>query len=188
MPIMISDTTPESNPAPAGLHQAVCAFVEDIGDEDFKNDGKWKRKVVICWELGELMDDGRPWMISQRYTASLNEKATLRHHLESWRGRPFTENELEAFDLETIRGVGCQLQIIHKVKESGGKKATILAIVPLPKGVAALPIHNIDPPKWIADSRDKNKAAMTERDAARMEAAAVAGGNAGDASEVDIPF
>lgn len=188
MPLMISDSTPESTPAPAGLHQAVCAFVEDIGEEMYQDSGKWQRKVVVCWELAETMDDGRPWMISQRYTASLNEKATLRHHLESWRGRPFTEDELEAFDLETIRGVGCQLQIIHKPKVSGGgKRAAILAVVPLPKGVPAPSIKNPEPPKWIAETREKNRAAMAKRDTTRQEASASATGAMSDADET-LPF
>ncbi|MHA1379626.1 MAG: hypothetical protein ACTSRG_14730 [Candidatus Helarchaeota archaeon] len=44
---------------------------------------------------------------------SLHAKATMRKFLESWRGKKFTKEELEGFDLQKILGKPCQLQIIH---------------------------------------------------------------------------
>jgi len=38
-------------------------------------------------------------MISKRYTMSLGEQSTLRKDLESWRGKKFTPEELQGFDL-----------------------------------------------------------------------------------------
>jgi hypothetical protein len=80
------------------------------------------------------MDDGRPFIVQKRYTASLNEKATLRKELESWRGRPFTQEELDAFDLDKLIGANCQLNIQHVTKE-GKLYANVVSIVPLGKNM-----------------------------------------------------
>lgn len=60
------------------------------------------------------MDDGQPYVVSGFYTNSLNEKSRLRPMLESWRGRPFTEEELDGFDLQNVLGKPCLLSVIHK--------------------------------------------------------------------------
>ena len=44
----------------------------------------------------EKMDSGEPFLVWKRYTLSLGDKATLRAHLEAWRGRKFTADELES--------------------------------------------------------------------------------------------
>lgn len=134
---------PESNfsPAPEGLHQAVCVDVNDLGmvENPF---GDPKHQVELRWQL-DLDDplsggENRPprrFMVSKRYTLSLHEKATLRHHLESWRGRRFTPDELQGFDLEILVGINCQLQVVHNVKDNGDVWAAVQAIVPLGKGM-----------------------------------------------------
>ena len=43
------------------------------------------------------MPDGKPFLVRRRYTASLHEKSALRKDLESWRGRAFTNVELDGF-------------------------------------------------------------------------------------------
>ena len=76
---------------PAGNHLAVCFSVVDLGTQEIEYQGEIKRqhKIRISWELvDELMEDGRPFVVSQKYTLSSFEKATLMQHLNSWRGRP----------------------------------------------------------------------------------------------------
>lgn len=138
---------------PAGMYQAVCAFVEDIGVQETKF-GK-SHKAVVCWELSERMTDGRPFMMSKQYTVSLNEKATLRHDLESWRGKAFTESELNGFDIEKLIGANCMLNVISYEKQGGGEGRSIGSISPLVKGLAKIERINAEPPKWIAEQRSK---------------------------------
>jgi hypothetical protein len=100
---------------PAGTHLATCYIVADIGHQE----GAYgiKPKVVLVWELpNEKMQDGRPFAISQIYTASLSEKANLRHDLEAWRGRPFSKDELAGFDLKNVLGKSCTLTVTHSTK------------------------------------------------------------------------
>ena len=37
----------------------------------------------------------------------------MRHDLQSWRGRAFTEDELKKFDLEAVLGQWCMLSVVH---------------------------------------------------------------------------
>ena len=125
---------------PAGNHIALCYMVCDLGDheEEFQGQSKTLRKVRLSWELaGEFMADGRPFSVSNKYTMSLSDKANLRKHLEAWRGRPFSEQELQGFDLFTILGAPCMLNVTHKPWRTDPNKfnAVVASIAPLPKGV-----------------------------------------------------
>src|SRR5262245_51935946 len=102
-------------PPPAGTHAAICYRLVDLGTQmgEYKGQPKEQHKIVVSWELvDENMDDGKPFSIHQRYTFSLHEKAKLRADLESWRGRTFTEEELNAFDLENLLGKPCLVSIV----------------------------------------------------------------------------
>lgn len=129
---------------PAGSHIAVCDIVADLGIQPGSGlYPKPKRQVHIRFELpNERVDfekDGKrqqgPAVIGRTYTASMNEKANLRHHLESWRGRQFTDEEAEGFDVSAILGKPCMLTIIHTQKD-GKTYANIAGIGGLPKGVS----------------------------------------------------
>ena len=123
--------------APAGNHLGICYQMVELGQLfDAKYD-KYARKVLLGWELpNETMEDGRPFIVSSRYTLSFNENATLRRQLESWRGRPFSAQELMGFDLKAVLGKPCMVNIVHK--QVGDKTyANITSITPVPKGMDA---------------------------------------------------
>lgn len=139
MSIIARDNRKEFTPAPEGLHQGVCVDVVDLGLVA----GIYgeKHKVELRWQLEQLDETATPprhFMVTNRYTLSLNEKATLRKHLEAWRGKLFTPAELEGFDLENLLGANCQLQVIHNLSDQGRTFANIQAIVPLGKGMTKL--------------------------------------------------
>jgi len=124
---------PESRfvPAPEGLHVASCCDVVDLGHLD-QGYGE-KHYIEIRWQLEESGDAGR-YVVRRRYTNSLSEKASLRKDLEVWRGRKFNHDELRGFDLERLIGVGCQVQVVHKLSDKGGTFANVTAVIPLGKG------------------------------------------------------
>lgn len=132
-------------PPPSGTHVAICVRFIDLGtqQQEWKGTTKLYRKVLITWELpGELMDDGRPFTISKRYTWSMSEKANLRHDLHGWRGKAFTEADFtgpDRFDIKNILGKACLLTIVHDVKD-GSTYANIQSVSALPKGMSA-PAH-----------------------------------------------
>lgn len=150
MPIYVSDSGKDFKPAPEGLHPAVCVDVVDKGMVT----GQFgtQHKIQLRWQLEERdSESGKRFMVVSTYTASLNEKATLRKVLESWRGRKFTADELEKFDLETLVGANCQIQIAHNIKDGGRTYANVQAIVRAAKGVPALRpeeyVRDVDRPK-----------------------------------------
>ena len=125
-------------PCPAGTHVAVCIDVVDLGmvKSTYGERTKTQHKVNVIWEIGEKRDDGKPFRPRKRYTLSLHEKASLRKDLESWRGRPFTDSELEGFDLEALLGVPAMLCVVHAAS-GGNVYANVTAIMRPPRGMEA---------------------------------------------------
>jgi hypothetical protein len=158
MSIIVSDegSGPKELP-PAGLTPCVCAYVEDVGDEETPW-GKTQRKVVIGFELEPRMADGRRFLLSKTYTASLNEKATLRGNLELWRGRPFTDSELKGFDLATLKGVNGTATVMHGVTKAGKQRAYIASLAPKLKMAETMLVELEKVPEWIAERRAENAA------------------------------
>jgi hypothetical protein len=140
--------------APEGNHVAVCYMVVDLGVQQ-TSFGE-KHKILIGWELvNEPMKDGRPFVISQQYTASLSEKANLRRDLESWRGRKFTKEELDGFDVSNVVGVPCMISVVHS--ESNDKHyANVGSVAGLPKGMDKPTAEN----KIVAYSLETDEQAM----------------------------
>lgn len=140
MPIIAKKkaSNPDFIPAPAGAHAAVCVDVVDLGmlEVTYGNKKKSQHKIRIVWQIAEMMADYKPYLVSRRYTNSLHEKASLRKDLESWRGKPFTEAELNGFDLENLLGAACYVNVIHNVKD-GDTFANVTSIMRLPKGMEA---------------------------------------------------
>lgn len=138
MPIFAKASGANYIPAPAGTHIAVCVDVVDLGmlEVTFSGKKKTQHKIRIVWQIDEDRDDGKPFQVNRRYTLSLHEKAGLRKDLESWRGRPFTEEELAGFDVETVIGAGCMLSVIHSTKD-GSTYANVSSVMKLHKGMQA---------------------------------------------------
>ena len=88
----------------------------------------------MAGKIAELRDDGKRFVIYRRYALTLNEKASLRKDLESWRGKPFTREEEMGFDVESVIGANCLLNVQHK--PAGDKTyANVVSIMPLVKGM-----------------------------------------------------
>lgn len=150
MPIIATAGTSKSyTPAPEGTHQAVCVDVIDKGEQPnpFKP-GTTQRKIDIAWQIAERRDDEKRYVVYKRYTLSLNEKATLRHDLESWRGKPFTREEEMGFDVETVISANCLVNVQHKASADGSRTyANVIAVMPLVKGM----------PKMVADDYQRHQ-------------------------------
>ena len=122
---------------PTGTHLGICVHVIDIGTQrsEYQGQANIRRQCIIGWELpNELMTgektSGKPFLVSRFYTASLNEKSNLRADLRNWRGRDFTESELDGFESKNILGKSCMLSITPNDKG----KSKITGVMALPKG------------------------------------------------------
>lgn len=153
---------------PPGSYIARCYLLVDMGEQ--LSDGKFgqsvQHKIRLGWEVFGEDETGAPltveyegvqrqMTIGKTYTLSLNEKAGLRKDLTSWRGRDFSPEELEGFDITNILNVYCMLNITTSEKD-GKTYTNISAITPLPsalKNAKPAPDHevvtfNLDEPDW----------------------------------------
>jgi len=124
MSIKIPKSSGDFKLPPADTHIARCVSIIDLGTQEVVWQGKTKnqRKIRISWELPnekEIFSEEKgeqPFLVSKDYTLSMADLATLRKDLESWRGKPFTEEECEVFDEQKLLGAPCMLTIIHNAK------------------------------------------------------------------------
>tara|TARA_R110002033_G_scaffold21727_3_gene53520 strand:+ start:215 stop:895 length:681 start_codon:yes stop_codon:yes gene_type:complete len=108
-----------------GRYAAICYQIVDMGTTNQEYEGKIskKKQVRITFETtSEMMADGRPFSVSQTYTASLSTMASLRKHLESWRNKNFTEEEEAGFDISNLLGCSADVEVGHT---SGGNPKII---------------------------------------------------------------
>lgn len=131
-------------PAPAGSQPARCISVIDLGTQttNFQGESKSSKRVQLTWEIpGERMEDGRPFTISRKYTATLHENGKLYEHLVSWRGKKFTEAEIRGWDSRKLLGQPCMLNIVHDERD-GKTYANVKTVSPLPKGLTVPEAEN----------------------------------------------
>lgn len=138
MAIMAKDTGGKDfKKVPPGAHFAICNLVADCGlQEGFS--GKPQHKVYIRWEVPDervsYEKDGKqvdgPCSIGCMYTLSLSEKANLRKVLENWRGKPFTPQELQGFDITNVLSKCCQIMVTHS---EDGKYANVTGVMGISK-------------------------------------------------------
>lgn len=139
MAIIARNNTQEWETPSEGLHNAVCCDVVDMGLVDTR----WgqRHEVQIRWQLEEETSEGKPMLISRKFTLSLAEKSALRPFLETWRGKRFTEQELQGFDLEKLVGANGQLQVLHNDWE-GRTYANVQAVLPPAKGALKMTVRD----------------------------------------------
>ena len=121
MPLVIkNNNTKDFDPVPAGVHHAICYGVVDVGTQvNPASNFPPRPKVILLFELPyeriDIPDRGNlPRGLSLEQTQSLADKSNLRKYLKSWRGRDFTDKELEGFDIKSIIGANCQVNVVHK--------------------------------------------------------------------------
>jgi hypothetical protein len=130
----------------AGTHAAVCIKIVDFGPQTVEYNGEVKEQNKIrlmfevpaeriTWTDKEGVESEGPMTVGKTYTASMFTMATLRQHLESWRGKNFTEVEEAGFDIRNVLGKPCMIGVQHK-EYNGKPYAAITSISPIMKGMA----------------------------------------------------
>lgn len=127
---------------PSGMHLARCYRIVDLGTQksEYMGQTKYLHKVMLGWEIHGMhdngtpikMQDGRPFAIFKNYTLSWSEKANLRLDLQSWRGRPFTQEEMRRFDLKNVLGAWCMLNVIERQGQDNKMYTNVAGVTPVP--------------------------------------------------------
>lgn len=152
---MAINATNDSKPrelTPSGNYVARCYQMVEIGtvEEEYMGQMKKQKKVRIGWEFPldqKVFSEEKgeqPIVISKEYALSMYEKANLRKDLESWRGKAFSKEEAECFDITKLIGAVCMINLIHKPSEKDPTKIyeKISSITPVPKGLVCPPAIN----------------------------------------------
>ena len=136
-------------PVPAGVFIARCYELIDLGtqtEESGQYAGNVNHKIRIGFEILDKDSEGKPltitvdnvekpMAISKTYTMSMSEKSNLRKDLAAWRGKQFSDDEADAFDVSKLLGAFCMLNITHKVSGKGKTYANISGISPIPSAL-----------------------------------------------------
>lgn len=121
-----------------GTYLAVCCGMVDLGAVYNKRYDKYQDKVMLLWEIpGETVEvNGKEEtrILSARYTATLGNQGNLRRDLVSWRGKEFTEDELDGFKLQNVIGASCFLNVQNNKSDDGKSYTNIVGVMALPKG------------------------------------------------------
>ena len=124
----VSETTFEL--CPAGTFVGVCTRIIDLGTRATKFGDK--REVRVQFEIpSQVSADGKPLAVHERYTLSGHPKSNFRKMLEMWRGKPFTDEEMKAFDLKNLLGVHGYITVSHR-ENGDATYADILSVSPVP--------------------------------------------------------
>jgi hypothetical protein len=140
-----------------GLYAGTCYRIIDMGttEQEYEGVTSKKKRVHITFEVNKSLDingrelpehegnptkmnDGKPFVVSKIYTASLFESAALRKDLVSWRGRQFTEEELSGFDIDKL--LGCTANVEVGLTKGGNPK--IVGLYKPDGGVQVVPTVN----------------------------------------------
>jgi hypothetical protein len=115
---------------PPGVYFAILTKIVHVGVQAAYNpkypdkDEVWLEfeipDVRVKWTKNGEEKEG-PAIVRRKFTLSMNEKSNLRPFLESWRGKPFTDEEAENFELPTMLGKVCQLSVVHEASADGKK-------------------------------------------------------------------
>lgn len=141
MAIIASKTSGSTfTPHPEGQFAAVCVDVVDLGiiETTFKGVKKRKHKIDIYFFCGEWKEteDGRrfPLTVRERFTLTLSEMGNLRPFLEAWRGKRFTPEEEEGFDVEKLLHAPALITVSHN-ESNGNTYANVVSCTKLPKAM-----------------------------------------------------
>lgn len=181
-----------------GPQNAVCCGVFDLGMQKntFNGETKVKRGAILMFEIEELDNEGKPKVISKQYSSinlSKNSayRSSLQKHLESWRGRPFTEEEIESgFDLYSVWNVPCTLTIEQNDKGYFNITNVTKKFASAVKMVSTR-FPNDQPPEWIQkkiNEQVKQHEDNRSQGYQKTEQYADSGWSQEGASEDDIPF
>ncbi len=125
-----------------GNYLAVLYKMVDLGTQlkkNFKGEMEEQHRVMLQWELGAKMEDGKPFVVVNSYKQSLYETSSLYKVVKGMLGRDLTEEETEDFDPKSLLGRSCMVQVVKD-----GKFINVDAVTSLPVGVPPLiPVNDL---------------------------------------------
>jgi hypothetical protein len=142
MSFFVEDSGGSFERCPSGMHLARCYRIIDLGTQksEYMGQVKYLHKISLGWEIHGTDDNGkplrmkdnRPFAIFKNYTLSWSEKANLRLDLQSWRGKPFSQEEMRRFDLKNVLGAWCMINVIERTGQDNKTYTNVNGVTPVP--------------------------------------------------------
>lgn len=127
---------------PEGNHVARLYSIIEVGTVPVAYQEEPSRQIRLTWELSEELREfdsqQKPMVIGNKYTASMYKEAKLRKVIEGMVGK-LTDEQADEFDLRTVLGKPCLLNVVHTVAKNGKTYANVASAAPLPKAVKEVP-------------------------------------------------
>jgi len=142
--VTVTDTpkSGEFTPHPEGTFLARCVDVVDLGEkvEAYQNNPKKlvpKLALVFATEENrEFNGTIEPIPLVAEFSQSMGEKSNLRKFAESWRGKSYTDADIQqGVKFGGMAGAYAQISVEHKISKAGRTYANIKSISPVMKGV-----------------------------------------------------
>lgn len=137
MPDVINAKGTPSISHPSGQFVAQCVDTIDLGEsvESFAGQpDKLVPKCALVFRTGERTPNGEYFDISREFTVSMGDKANLRKFLEQWRGKAYTNEQIEeGVPLHKLAGNHALLTVAPHTSKAGKVSAIITACVGIPK-------------------------------------------------------
>lgn len=113
-----------------GQYPARLVWLMAVGTQESSFNGEIKRqkKLILGFELPtELLPadhprKGEPSFISETFTFSMSEKASMRAFINQWRGKILTDEEAQKFDIGKMLSAPAVLNIVHKASKADSSK------------------------------------------------------------------
>lgn len=118
----------------AEVGAARLVGIVDLGSQEktYKGETKLKQQLRLTFELEQTMSDGRNFVLSRKFTASLHENSALRPVVETLLGRKIVEGD--ELDFNDILGKYCLVDV-----EAWGDNGEKRSIGTISKKPAAMP-------------------------------------------------
>ena len=188
-------------PHPAGTFPAVCVDVIDLGKRVSTYEGKVKvaPKLALVFRTGERREDGTPFDVAAEFTASMFDRATLRHFLEGWRGKAYSDDQVTAgVPIHKLVGQPALISVIHATSKAGRTYARISGAMAVPKGMTIPATGDYTRPDYWGERKAEYAAELARHEAttappAKLKLVPTAADfadvpDALDTSDDDLPF
>lgn len=165
---------PVVEPIENDTYHGVIYALWDLGMQYSEFYKQSRERLIVSFELPdvriEIEGEDLPRVVSKEYTHSYHTNATWRKHLESIRGKKFTDEERENFHPRQILGVNCLVEVGSREWE-GKTYNQVNNVAKLLKGISKKKAENeygwydLDDedanipencPDWIADKIKKS--------------------------------
>lgn len=160
--LKLKDDGGSSKPHDAGTFTARCVDLIRMGQRIETWPGS-PTKIVDKMRLAFATDaETEPRFIFKEFSESFNSKSALRLFAESWRGKPFTPEQLhDGVEVDKMVGVPCMISVIHKTSGKGNQYAVIQSVMPLAKGAVAPDGKDYKRPDFVAKDIEKYAAEVS---------------------------